>query len=39
MRIEGRRPVAMRHTLTTVPRVLKSVLKRVLVGSNVKPAE
>ena len=38
-RIEGCRPVAMRHTLTTVPCVLKSVLKRMLVGSNVKPAE
>lgn len=38
-RISGCRPVAMLHKLTTVPLVLKSVVKRVLVGSNAVSAE
>ena len=38
-RIEGRRPVAMRHTLTTVAFRLKSIMNRVLGGASVEPAE
>ena len=38
-RISMCRPVAMLHKLTTVPLVLKSVVKRVLVGFNAVSAE
>jgi len=38
-RIEGRRSVAMRHTLTTVALRLKGIVNRVLGGVSVEPAE
>jgi hypothetical protein len=38
-RIEGRRPVAMRHTLTTVALRLKDIVNRVLGGASAEPAE
>jgi hypothetical protein len=38
-RIEGRWPVAMRHTLMTVALRLKSIVNRVLRGGSVEPAE
>jgi hypothetical protein len=38
-RIEGRRSVALRHTLTTVALRLKSIVNRVLEGASVEPAE
>jgi hypothetical protein len=38
-RSSGYRPVALLHMLTTVPLVLKSVFKRVLVGSNAVSAK
>lgn len=38
-RIEGRRSVAMRHTLTIVALRLKSIVNRVLGGTSVEPAE
>ena len=38
-RIKGRRPVAMRHPLTTVALGLKSIVNRVLGGGSVEPAE
>jgi hypothetical protein len=37
--IEGRRPITMRHTLTTVPLRLKGIVNRVLGGASVEPAE
>jgi hypothetical protein len=38
-RIEGHRPVAIRHTLTTVALRLKGIVNRVLGGGSVEPAE
>jgi hypothetical protein len=38
-RLEGHRLADVLHTLTTVPYVLKNVIKRVLLGSNVVSAE
>ena len=38
-RIEGRWPVSLRHTLTTVPLHLKGIVNRVLGGASVEPAE
>jgi hypothetical protein len=38
-RIEGHRPVAMRHTLTTVALRLKGIVNRVFGGGSVEPAE
>jgi hypothetical protein len=38
-RIEGHRPVAMRHTLTTVALRLKGIVNRVHGGASVEPAE
>jgi hypothetical protein len=38
-RIKGRRPVTMRHTLTTVPLRLKGIVNRVSGGASVEPTE
>ena len=38
-RIEGRRSVAVRHTLTTVALRLKGIVNRVLGGASVEPVE